>query len=555
MASALVLATACDQSRLDIPKKGVVSEESFYKTDADAESALVAAYYNACRSLCAPNNGGLYAPYLCCFSIPSDEFWGGGANFGDTDYLSKPNEWRADSQNGVFNKMYNASYQGIYYANLVINKFAPTDSPVKAKCIDEARFLRAYFHLILAIGWGNPPIVTEILGADARPGNSQPGEVLAFVESEFKDILPRLSKRNGKDDKEGIYRANQGICQALLAKTQMWMGKYADAQANLKAVIKSGDYDLVPGDQMKYIFHKAGDGSCEKVFELNFKDNPNAINGRNGHFHMQRNQANFWRDLMNLPDVTIQLMGWGGGGNPSQKFVDAIMANEPDSYRRKAWLISYEELLSEFTYSSIEGGADMTPEERLMDGRRGIKEDVNAAGGYYANCGWFAFKHAPYQSDLITNNNAATDNNHVIMRYAEVLLMYAEACAMTNDNDGLQYLNAIQTRAGAPTTSLTMENVKREKWFEMFMEGVRFEDLVRWGDAVKELGDNGKCVPNFQDEYWLSGGTKPHKAVLNLADAYYNGNECGFKAGKNELMPYPFGELNVNPEIKQNPGW
>ncbi|MBQ0044162.1 MAG: RagB/SusD family nutrient uptake outer membrane protein, partial [Bacteroidales bacterium] len=140
-------------------------------------------------------------------------------------------------------------------------------------------------------------------------------------------------------------------------------------------------------------------------------------------------------------------------------------------------------------------------------------------------------------------------------RYAEVLLLYAEACAMTNDNDGLQYLNAIQDRAGAPRTSLTMENVKKEKMFEMYQEGVRYEDLVRWGDAVKELGANGSYVPNFQDEFWLSNETKPHHAVLNEADAYYNGSNCGFKAGKNELMPYPFGELSINENIEQNPGW
>ena len=251
LAFALLFVTACNQDRLEIPKKGVVSEESFYKTDADAESALAAAYYHSCRAMCAAGNGNgsLYAPLLSCFSIPSDDFWGGGANFGDTDYLSKPNEWRADSQNSVFNTCYKQAYSAIFYANCVITKFDASDSAVKAKCIDEARFLRAMFHVYLAIGWGNPPIVTEILSGDARPGNSEPGECLAFCESEFKDILPRLSKRNGPNDKAGVYRANQGICRALLAKTQMWMGKYAEAQANLKAIMESGDYALVPGEQ------------------------------------------------------------------------------------------------------------------------------------------------------------------------------------------------------------------------------------------------------------------------------------------------------------------
>lgn len=571
MASALLLATACDESRLDIPKKGVISEESFYKTDADAESALVAAYYNACRALCAPNNGGLYAPYLCCFSIPSDEFWGGGANFGDTDYLSKPNEWRADSANSVYNKMYKSSYQGIYYANLVITKFNAEDSPIKARCIDEARFLRAYFHLILAIGWGNPPIVTEILGAEALPGNSEPGEVLAFVESEFKDILPRLAKRNGQNDKEGIYRANQGICQALLAKTQMWMGKYADAQANLKAIIDSGDYDLVSGEQWHGLFHEEGDGTAEKMMEFNIIEYEHGGRYNAGAYKLTtqqfRRMYNWRNSNCYIPTGSINPTGYGAG-NPSAKFAEALIANDGmDSYRRKGTILTFEEVILDMKYPSDE--TCTTDAQKMADDNRGIHNTA----GLFGHEGYFSIKWN-MKADQCRQDNWIEANYH-LMRYAEVLLMYAECCAQTGTETaaGLEALNKVQRRAGSKTISseLTLKAVQNEKWFEFWFEGLRWADAVRWGiadeefsNASKKPGRKASELPSFIDTHFTDAvdadgnvvATKDptqHKGVVIWRD--YGYGDADFDVTKDVLFPYPLSEINVNPNIVQNPGW
>ena len=118
----------------------------------------------------------------------------------------------------------------------------------------------------------------------------------------------------------------------------------------------------------------------------------------------------------------------------------------------------------------------------------------------------------------------------------------------------------VAERAGAPTYSAcTLDNVKKEKRFELYMEGYRFLDLVRWGDAATVLKDQGKEVPSFTDLF--VEGSHPHEAKIDLSNAYYN-KEYGFKANKNEVMPYPFGELQLNPYnedegvgLKQNPGW
>lgn len=561
LASSLVIAQSCSQSLLDIPKKGVISIENFYQTEEDALSAVTTVYAAAIKAInIGPGFGANWciAPsFFVLKNAPADDMYYGSGNAGDHVFGIEINEYRPTfgSNSDVVANNYRGMYQVIYACNLLLDHYQFGTNSNIDRYLAEAMTIRAWMHLHLTTYWGDVPYVDHVLLGSDRPGQTPRAEVLSKVITDLETAAKYLPSRKGQGDKEGAVRLTKEAALAFLGKAQLFSGDYAAAKTTLKQVITSGNYDLVPSEEMMYIHHGRGDGSCEKVFELNYIDNTDAIKGFGGHMHVQRNQSCFWRDLKGLPDLTIQLMGWGGGGNPSQKFVDAIIANEGDSYRRKAWIISYEELLC-LNYSTLGDTDATTDEEKLMDGRRGITPEANGSGGYYANCGWFTLKYAPFMEDKIVNNDCATDNNHVIMRYAEVLLMYAEACAQTNDNDGLQYLQAIQRRAGAPvSSSLTLDAVKKEKFLEMFMEGCRYEDLVRWGDAVQELGDNGKEVPSFQDDYLLSGGTRPHKAIINLENAHYNGSNCGFKANKNELMPFPFGELNMNDNIHQNKGW
>ena len=99
----------------------------------------------------------------------------------------------------------------------------------------------------------------------------------------------------------------------------------------------------------------------------------------------------------------------------------------------------------------------------------------------------------------------------------------------------------------------SLDNVKKEKRFEMYLEGTRFADLVRWGDAATVLKDQGKYVPSFVDNFATTG---IHKAELVTDPAITNYNTVyGFKAGKNERMPFPFSEIQKNENMKQNPGW
>ena len=114
-----------------------------------------------------------------------------------------------------------------------------------------------------------------------------------------------------------------------------------------------------------------------------------------------------------------------------------------------------------------------------------------------------------------------------------------------------------------------MENVKQEKWFELSWEGTRFLDLVRWGDAAKELAFKvDDLMPYLHDDFYVhdSKGKKttgrPHKAVIYYHDDGWKAKGGGFVTGKHELYPFPFDVVQLNPwdeekgvGLKQNPGW
>ena len=578
-ALALISLVSCNQKLLDIPQKGVVAYEDFYQTDEDAQSALTAVYHEFITLI---NDQGSNNPaWNVIVNAPGDElYWGGGKKNGSSGGGQEINDFRNTYVNTInhIKVVYKDLYALIYRCNLVLDNFygedgSLCDSPVKKRCVAEARVIRAWAHFTLACYWGTPPLVEHVLPGDARPTNCDHQVLMDWVIEQFKMALPDLEPRKGKTDKEGAYKITTGNCLAFLGKAQVFNKDWAGAKASLKQVIDSGNYGLVSGPDMKYLFHVAGDGNEEKVLEMNYVYADGVGPWK---YHFQRNQALFFRMFKAYPDVLIKEEGWGNNCAPTKKFVDAMMANEPNSYRRKTWMASYEEMITEYSYTDFKGknldinpdGSPMTKEQKLMDPNRGL--DFNKYDEVYANYGYFFMKFMAWACDLIPNNSTVTEENRIVMRYPEVLLLYAEACAMTNDNDGLKYLNMVAERAGAPTYSaLTMENVKKEKWFELAWEGTRFLDLVRWGDAPKELAyKSHDPTPYLDDEFYVDGSKgkktsgKPHKAWIKYIDDGWAEAGGGFKTGKHELYPFPFDVIQLNPwdeekgvGLKQNPGW
>jgi hypothetical protein len=130
-----------------------------------------------------------------------------------------------------------------------------------------------------------------------------------------------------------------------------------------------------------------------------------------------------------------------------------------------------------------------------------------------------------------------------MIRFADVLLMAAEANnrkSSPDDAKALSYVNRVRARVSlsplASTGDQLFADIKTERQLELAFEGERYLDLIRWGDAANALKDQGKVIP-------LGNGSE-----LDLSDA-------GFKTGKNELLPIPSYEINVNKNMTQNPGY
>ena len=558
LSAALVFA-GCEK-RLDIPRKGVIDMTAFYQTDEDAESALVAAYYTAGRffsNTMWTTAGWNDCPFLSMWEYATDEIYVAGSDKTDGQSGNEIQAFRMDYNNSLIAGTYECYYMIIKACNDVIDHFdgEKADSKTKKRCVAEARVLRAHTQLLLALGWGTAPIVEQNLTGSDKPANAESqAAVLQWVADECDKAVPDLTSKTSLTDRKGAVKVTKEYALAVKGKALISKKDYPGAKAALKQVIDSKLYKLVPGEQMASLHHNSGRASTEAVFELNF----DWFAGMNSY---GRTQPNFrwlwsWRsDHMNPPTGTGSELVEGGWGwvNPSQKFVDKILAYDgEDSWRRKAWIKSYDEVLYDMPYAS---DADCpTKADKEVDKKRGITD-----AGIYGNVGWFMWKRLFRSEDRVMEDGNVANWNLMLMGYPEVLLLYAEACAQTGDDGtGLDALKLVNERAGSktPVTKCDMETVKNEKFLEMWLDGTRFQDLVRWGDAAKELADNGKYYPTYYDALSKNGEAK-HRGYIDASDAdwcakIYN---VGFKAGKSELFPFPFNEMQLNPNLVQNPGY
>ena len=579
--------TSCED-QLDIEQKGVTTTDNFYKTDVDAEAALAAAYEGFMCNVVGrqPDMGGpgIYTPYKIITNMCGDDVLYASGNYGDHEFSGMLNEFRYDTEAEVPRFQYSGLYLSVYTCNLITDNFKDPDTPVKKRVVAEARVLRALDYFLLANLWGTPPFVTSVLAGDALPYNCDKDpenpisheDLILWVAKECEEAAADLDERKSTADVDGAVRVTKGFAWALAGKAYLFAGKYDQAKANLKKVIDSGKYALVPGDRYMDNFHIEGDGNEEKVFEINFEYNA----GKSGWGGMiQRSswmEANAWNwragNFVTSPNKVYcgGLDGWGGLGVP-QWFGDEFFANDGHSYRFDATLKHIDDAVYNMEYID-ESINNMSLEEKKASKKIGISDPTQ---GLYGNSFWLAFKQVIRAAD--TGGKVYGDNirlnNYIIMRYAEVLLNYAEACIQTGDAATAKtVINQIQQRAGSKTisASVDMEVLKREKSYELWLESCRWFDIIRWNDqaAIARLQQVGTDVPHLFDKLFRAPSSSDRKVTwengseansrfytVSSSEAKDKGFEVGFKKGKHELFPFPQTVMDKNPNLEQNDGW
>lgn len=363
-------------------------------------------------------------------------------------------------------EVWRGHYYGIQRANQAISRISEFEMNeiLKQRLLGEAKFLRGLMYFRLVQVFGGVPLIEEIkniddIDADVLSRKTKE-ECYAFIEGDLLfaiDALPLKSDYPGSD----LGRATKGAAQTLLAKVSMYQEKWVEVIDLTDQVILSGQYDLTPN--YEDIWKETGENNIESIFEIQARGNePTAGVNKYSICQGARGES-----------------GWGWGFNtPSQDLVDAY---QDDDLRKDATI--------------------MFAGETLFDGR---VISINVSNPRY--------NQKAYSS--ILTDSEQTGKNIRLFRYAEILLMNAEAKSIIG-GDVATPLNAIRLRAGLTfSTDLSTLAIWEERRLEMAFEHDRYFDLVRQGRAPEVLNAKGihfiegkhELYPIPQEQINLSGG-------------------------------------------------
>ncbi len=439
---------------LDKKPLGVESSADFFKTQDQAILATNAVY---------DATGWRYSQEIFEWflgDVVSDDAEKGGENAADWAELQQLKDFRANAANSISFGRWSELYQGIYRANIVIERVPAIDMDpdLRARLVAEAKFLRGFFYFQLVKTFGGVPLVTKPLNPSEYCQARAPIEACwAQIEVDLDDASQVLPLKSAYAASE-TGRATKGAADALLAKAYIFQSKWADALARSAAVIESGEYDLEPNYANNFkLSHENG---IESVFEIQHAEFPTTAYGDLN----EGQETSIYQGNRNSTFFT----GWGFNC-PTQNFVDEFELNDP---RLKATVIFDNDIIYEGT-----------PVQQKAD---------NSA----SPTGYSAKKYMlEYQADKPEISNAP--GNWRSIRFADVLLFHAEAANETGNIDAaLESLNRVRRRVSMPPVALRDQGELRDAIFherrvELGLEGHRFFDLVRQGRAAEVLGENG----------------------------------------------------------------
>jgi starch-binding outer membrane protein, SusD/RagB family len=402
----------------------------------------------------------------------------------DSEKGSSPSdgaEWVAPFDNFAYvkdlwasNYYWEAHYRLINLANTALqtaDSLRLTDDPSSKINIAEARFFRAFTYFDMARAFGDVPKIDFRVynAAQANIPKSPVAQIYALIESDLQYAIANLPVIWGT---KYPGRLTRGAANALMAKTHMFRGNWGAAMGYCNAVISSNQYSLF--DSYVGIFKDAGENCSESILEWQNYMGPNQTDDHGSWYATCQG--------VRAATSTGWNLGWGWN-TPTDELVGSYEAGDP---RRAASI-----LFSGQSDDPGSGGFGGTlPAYPSVVPRKYWNKKVYADPAVRASTGWL---------------DGAYWINQRVIRYADVLLMAAE-CAnelggATNEGLAANYLEKVRNRArnGAgvlPAISFVSKAqmrtaIKKERRSELALEGERFYDLVRWGDAVTVLGPLG----------------------------------------------------------------
>ena len=456
-------------------------------------------------------------PWLDNHSIRDDDAQKGSDINDGKEIIAEYDTYQYTKDDWATNTYWNDHYAMINAANdaLYIADSTKATDEASLRNIGEACFFRAYAYWELMKTYGEVPLINFKIKnpKDGIKDKSSLDVLYAFVDSNLQvasQFLPLTASEYGNENYKG--RLTRGAANTLWAETYLFRKDWTRVIGLCNEVIASGQYKLLPNfsDNFKDGLNGAGKNSDESVFEMN------ATVGQNGQSNSAVDNGTDFGTSQQVRQngaTNDWNLGWGWN-TPTQKLVDAWDDSDP----RKSQTILYS---GQFDGGGQLGGFGATlPAYTNPDGSGGLAQKYWNKKLYTGNDpAMRAF------TGYIRSSGAARWIDHRIFRYDEVILMLAEAANEMGDGPtaatNLELIRARARQGGDPATVLPSvafvsqaqmrTAIKNERRFELAMEGKRFYDLVRWGDAVSVLGPLGytnRCryYPIPQPVIDLSGG-------------------------------------------------
>lgn len=460
------------------------SVDNFYHTEQDFELGVNGAYVSL-------RSGGVFHDYVPLIGDLHSDNTTVGTTAGDRVAFYEMSEFNDQSSSNIVTNVWNHHYVGIARCNTILSRIGSLEfesESRKDRLIGETRFLRALFYFNLVRIFGEVPLVlNEVKSIDLAydMGRTPVREVYDAIEADLVFASQKLPALYTGND---VGRATSGAARGILSRVYLAQKKYGEAVQPLKEIINSGQYQLLP--DFNDLWKTTNKNNKESLFEIQFKK-----------------QA-----------------GFNTGSNYSSRFTPYL---------------SSEALLGLRTTS----GGYNTPTEDLMSAYTDsdLRKIISVAEGYTDEKGNYitglSGRHTKKFLGTYTDNQGAEDN-WPVLRYADVLLMYAEALnevSFQPDGEAFTYLNQVRSRAGlAPLSSSAPDNdlkvgdqsafrmaVENERRLELAFEGHRWFDLIRTGRALEVLRSKNYNIQEYQ-----------------------------------LLLPIPQEQIDINPRvIKQNSGY
>ena len=448
----LLVFSSCSDEYIDNAKVIAIDSESFFNSEAEYYQALVSAYDPLQSTFINVLMGEIASNNTLC----------GGESATDVPGYQQIDDMIHTPVNAQLQNLWSWMFGGVNRAAYIIEFKDKTDFTGRDALIAEAYFLRAYYNFELVKWFGAIPIKPEgrfFLGDEKTIPRSPKAEVYALIEQDLKFAVSNLTYTAPQ-----VGRVTKGAAEALLGKVYLYQDKFDEAATTLESVIQNGPY-MLESDYSR-IFEFAGENGTGSVFEVQYTDVEGA-----GFGCLQCSEGN----------VAVGFQGVRGYSGPD--FTPGFSFNVPT-----------QEVVDEF-----EAG-DLRKDVAILD----IDAWAASTGAEfttgYEHTGYFNRKYIPRtrSSDAAGDQNLTNPNNYRAIRYADVLLMAAEAYnrkSTPNDDKARTYLNMVRERAfGNADNNITTGGtnltaaIYKERRVELVGEGHQFFDLVRTGRGAQITG-------------------------------------------------------------------